>query len=262
MVHYTALVPVPSATDSVKHTIAELEKAFERLLLPYEIICIDDASPAASPIPFDEWMNQHSQLRVLRFDRPRGISAALCAGIAAARGDLILGIGPETPHAAEQVPHLISRLSRYDFVSAKQESTIPQAMSDHLVKLPKLFAGNSYRGHEPLCFAAKRSAVAGLALARGAVRVLPELVARRGYRVGRMMVAEGLPPRGTELRSSLVQRLTARWYSQRFEPHLASELRRDGTVASPTTTNRADRAVARAASPPPVVPLNQHGKPA
>ncbi len=262
MVHYTAIVSVSDAADPVKRLIAELGDALERLLLPYEIICIDDASPQASPDPFRDWMSERPHLRILRFDRPRGTSAALSAGIAAARGDLILSIDPALPRAAEYVPHLISRLSRYDFVTAEQARTLPQALRDRLARLPRLWAAQR-RSHESLCFATKRPPVAGLALPRGAFRVLPEMVAQRGFRVGRMIVGDGLPPRAVDLRSGFWQRIFARWLGRRFEPHLARELRPDGTSELLPAIVRADRVPGRALAPPSGVPLgHQHGNPA
>ncbi|MEX2113207.1 MAG: glycosyltransferase [Pirellulales bacterium] len=262
MVHYTAIVSVSDAAEPVKRLIAELGEALERLLLPYEIICVDDASPPATPDPFHDWLSQRPQLRVLRFDRPRGASAALSAGIAAARGDLILSIDPRLPRAAEYVSHLISRLSRFDFVTAEQARTLPQALFDRLTRLPRLLA-TQRRGNESLCFAANRPAVAGLALSRGACRVLPELVAMRGFRVGRMIVGDGLPPRTVGLRLGKWQRLIASCFGRRFEPHLARELRPDGTTEPLPTIIRAERMPGRVVAPRPSVPLgHQHGNPA
>jgi glycosyltransferase involved in cell wall biosynthesis len=263
MVHYTAIVLVPNAGSPVQALVASLCEAFERLLLPYEILCIDDASSTEPADNYDALRSEYPQLRVLRFDRPRGSSAALCAAIAASRGDVVLAIDANLSTAAAHVPHLISRLGRYDFVTVETLHTLPRAIVERLASWPRLLLSARRRAGEPLCFAAKRPAIAGMALADRSIRVLPEIVALRGYRVGSMLVAEGLPPRGMALRSRLVPRLIARWHSRRFEPHLALELRGDRPTPSTAAPIRMPAGHDRIATPQPNVPLGQqHGEPA
>jgi hypothetical protein len=261
MVHYTAIVLVPNAGDSpVQALLASLGEVFDRLLLPYEILCIDDGSSPQQADQYQGLLSKHSQLRLLRFDQPRGASAALSAAIAAARGDVIVGIDSNMADAAVHVPHLISRLGRYDFVSVEPLRTLPQAVAERLARWPRMLLSDRRRVGHGLCFAANRAAITGMALSKRAIAVLPEMVALRGDRVGRMFVADGLPPRVVALQPSLAPRLLARWHSRRFEPHLALELRGDRTA--PAAPIRPQAAFERAPAPLPHLPLGQHGEPA
>jgi hypothetical protein len=102
-------------------------------------------------------------------------------------------------------------------------------------------------GGEDFLWAAHRQAVSGLALAPAAHRVLPGIVAARGFRVCRLSLAQGLPPQGSSYSPRAVERLVAWRLARRFEPHLAGELARGNLVL-------AQRAVARDAPRPRHVP--------
>jgi hypothetical protein len=89
------------------------------------------------------------------------------------------------------------------------------------------------------------------------------MVALGGFRVGRMLVAAGLPPQGAALRSNVFERLAARWHSRRFTPHLALELRGDGGSSHGAAASRPQAGPERVILPTPNVPLGQqHGEPA
>ena len=249
MVHYSVLVPVPNATNAMTGLLEQLGQVFERLLLPYEIICIDDGS--AQPLA-DVWHPQTDKLplRVLRFDEPRGASAALTAGIAAARGDLILGLSPAPHIPVDRLPHLISRLSRFDFVVARPREPLIPSLRRGLIGVGRLLrpARGAARGAFVLCRrAASRSP--GCRCRVAALRVLPELVARRGFRVCQLNIAEGMPPRGDRLRSGWLKRITAAWLGRAFEPHLARELARPQQTEHARVVGRADLPRRRADGP-------------
>ena len=84
MVRYSVLIPARDSTHVVGWLTDELDQILGELLLPYEIICVDDGSALAEVDALEALLRRHPALRVLRFDQQRGISAALSAGIAAA----------------------------------------------------------------------------------------------------------------------------------------------------------------------------------
>ena len=58
MIHYSVLIPQRDAIDAVGRLLPRLEALLDRLILPYEIISVDDASQAAEtakwePLPVD-----------------------------------------------------------------------------------------------------------------------------------------------------------------------------------------------------------------
>jgi glycosyltransferase involved in cell wall biosynthesis len=258
MVHYTVLVPARDAADAVARLLPQLDGVLAALLLPYEILCVDDGSQSSAWRALEACRAGHPRLRLLRFDRPRGTSAALTAGLAASRGELVVGLSAEPCFELRLIPHLISRLSQYDLVVGEPERSLWQCATTPLRHLSRLLANERRRpcGRE-LFFAARREAVSRLGLIRRASSFLPAIVEHRGFRVCRMTIAEGLPPRGEQFRASWVERLAARWFDRHFEPHLASEPPSAPAAARLPLSARADAARARYVGPAALSPQQQ-----
>lgn len=224
MVHYSLLIPERDAASTVERMLPQLDAALSALVLPYEIICIDDGSSGTID-SLSELQTRYPALRVLRFAEPRGTSAALTAGLNAARGDLVIAVQPNTPHAARWLPHLIARLSQCELVVARRERPIAEEAFERAGRTAAaLVPGATVSPREDLFWAATQSAVAELNLNRGAFRLLEAIVARRGMRVCQLTLADDLPPRGKNYVLNRVDRAAAWWLDRRFEPHLASEL--------------------------------------
>ncbi len=238
MVHYSVLIPARDATAGVTRLVPGLCQALERLILPYEIICVDDAS-AADGNGLDRLPLGYPALRLLRFDQPRGVSAALSAAIAASRGDLLIAMDSQASGAPHLIAQLISRLSQYDFVFAQFVSG-RRELGERLSRVARSLAGSAQlMSSEGFLWAARREAVAGLGPTRGAFRMLPSLVARRGFRVGRLKLIEGATPRGSIYQPGLLERLAGGWLDRRYEPHLARELARGERTTPRMPTDRA-----------------------
>jgi hypothetical protein len=249
MVHYSVLITQRDALGAVGRQLPLLCQMLQDLILPYEIICIDDASEAPSAARLARFLREFPPLRVLRFDSPRGTSAALSAGIAASRGDLVIALDANTRVAAGTLGQLISRLSQHDLVFADSERSRAAELCEPLSRFPRLLAAHpELHAREGFFWAARREAVSSLALAPGAFRVLPGLLAARGFRVCRLTLAAGLAPQGSRYAPGTLERLAIRWLSRRFEPHLAGELRRG-------EANLPQRSIAREAVRPHHVPL-------
>jgi hypothetical protein len=261
MIHYSVLVPHRDTGGAISRLMAQLSQAIEKLVLPYEIICIDDASAAPGARVLEDLLEETSHLRVLRFDRPRGTSAALCAGTLAARGDLVIAVGADTRFSMRYLPHLIARLSQCDFVFARNQRPLAVELGEPIAQLPRLLAGaGQLHRSEDIFWAARREAVADLALARGTFRVLPALVAKRGFTVCQLTLAPGLPPQGAPFRTGWLHRLATGWLDRRFEPHLARELARGDLAAPRLRIGRADVMQGRVLPPTATVPVEDQGR--
>jgi glycosyltransferase involved in cell wall biosynthesis len=258
MVRYSVLMPQRDSWHAARQLLPALRQVLENLLLPFEIICIDDASESAGEL--DELLDEYRQLRIVRFDRSRGISAALCAGLAAARGEVVIAIDANTRFSMRYVPHLIARLSQNDLVIAEPERSLGAAVFAPISKFARLLWGSArLHASEDLFWAARREAVAGLALPRGAFRALPELVVKRGFRICRLTLAEGLPPQGAEFRPGVFERLAARWLDRRFEPHLGREVVRGDAGRRQLKLARVDGSHARTLPSANVAPVKKEG---
>jgi glycosyltransferase involved in cell wall biosynthesis len=229
MVHYSVVIPQRNSAQGMQSLVARLEAALEPLVLPYEIICVDDASDAANRRQIELLRGEQSRLRLLRFDEPRGTSAALSAGIAATRGELVIAVGTQGNESIKHLPHLIAHLSRHDLVVAKNEERLGSALRAGSARLFRALAADAdLRSGETLFWAASRRVVYSLALARGAFRALPEIAAKRGFRICQLTVAPDLPVHDRTWNPGMAGRITAYWLDRGFEPHRASEATANG----------------------------------
>ena len=231
MIQNTVLIPQRNAHQHMARLLPRLESVLDQMSQPYEVIVIDDGSPPPAQQPLRQLQSLHPCLRVLRLDRHVGSGAALTAGIAAARGQVVVAIDPHGRYSLEDVPRLIQRLSRADAVFGCRRARRATRSLRALLQLPRRLArGLLVRDPRCLFWAARHEALEGLELSGRRYRHLPEMVARSGYRVGQLHV--GQLPRG---RTPGVERphwrmtdwrelpLVGRW-SRRAHPVTVTEL--------------------------------------
>jgi glycosyltransferase involved in cell wall biosynthesis len=228
MVHYSVIIPQRDCGEAVRRQLPRLRAELDRLRLPFEILCVDDGSSAPTLETLAGLQVAEPTLRLLRFDNPSGTSTALSAGIAAARGDIVIAIEPGNHYSPEQIPHLIAGLSRLDLVVGRLRLGTWRKFWHRVGRIPRwLLLGIEVRHPECLFWAARREAVAEIPLARGMRRYLPWLVARRGFRVGDMYVRENAErTRLHDPPANPLDLLTAWWTCRRWRNDTAHEVGR------------------------------------
>jgi dolichol-phosphate mannosyltransferase len=228
MVHYSVIIPQRDCGEAVRRQLPRLRAELDRLRLPFEILCVDDGSSAPTLETLAGLQAAEPVLRLLRFDRPTGTSTALSAGIAAARGDIVIAIEPGNHYSPEQIPHLIAGLSRLDLVVGRLRLGAWRKFCHRVARIPRwLLLGIEVRHPECLFWAARREAVADIPLARGMRRYLPWLVARRGFRVGDMYVRENAErTRLHDPPANPLDLITAWWTCRRWGNDTAHEVGR------------------------------------
>ncbi len=202
MIQHTVLIPERNAHQLVAGLLPRLESVLDQMSRTYEVIVIDDGSPSPSQHPLRQLQSQHPCLRVLRLDRHAGPGAALTAGIAAARGQVVVAIDLHGRYSLDDVPRLIQRLSRADAVfGCRRNGYAVRGAAGRAATSATAGAGTLVRDPRCLFWAARHEALEGLELSGRRYRHLPEMVARSGYRVGQLHVDQ--LPRG---RSPAVQK--------------------------------------------------------
>ncbi len=83
---------------------------------PYECLFVNDASTDGTREALDALSADDARVRVLHFVENRGQSAALIAGLRAARGDYLLTIDGDLQNDPADFPKLIELLADYDCV--------------------------------------------------------------------------------------------------------------------------------------------------
>jgi glycosyltransferase involved in cell wall biosynthesis len=202
MIHFSAIVPYRGASDELRRQTARVAEVLRGFGVPFEILLVEDG-PSGGDRPAPIELDHHAlpSVRFLRLNHRGGLSAALSAGIAAARGEVLFGMAPDGQFRAEQIGWLVERLSRADLVVGRRPR--PRWMKAWLAaaRLPRrLFLGLDARDPDCLFWAARREAVERLTLSAGMHRFLAPLVAARGYRVCEIHVDAAGPSRGAEHR--------------------------------------------------------------
>jgi glycosyltransferase involved in cell wall biosynthesis len=231
MIDVTVLIPQREATEDVARLLPRLKRVLAQRERPCEIICIDDGSgtPCLSALRL---LCQTTSVRLLRLDRPAGLSAALTAGIAAAQGEVVVAIEASGQYEPEQIPWLLERLARADLVLGRRQVERSIKLRQALLQLPRrLLLGLEVRDPDCLFWAARREAIAGLDLQPGMHRFLGSLVTTRGYRVAEIHVDhQPIRSRWDDSQPSLGNLFSVWWQRRRWRPYSVEEVATDSTA--------------------------------
>lgn len=231
---YSVVLPQRDAGDQVRQQLPELCRTLNALGKAHEIVCVDAGSGTSTLRLLQSLMMDHAALRVLSIAEPCGLSAALNAGIAAARGNIIIAVESGGRYPACQIADLLHHLSRADLVMGQRRLNRAAKAWQRIARLPRMLTvGLEAKDPECMFWAARREAVEGLPMSRGMYRYLATLVARRGYRVtetyvedraGTASLRDGWPNPG--------DLLTAWWLGRRLQWPQFEELMLDEAEAS------------------------------
>jgi glycosyltransferase involved in cell wall biosynthesis len=112
------ILPIYNEAESLPHLLKELAPALEATEHTFEIICIDDGSSDGS---FEELKKLHLQderVRLIRFRRNFGQTAAFAAGFNRARGDVVITMDADLQNDPADIPRLLAKIAEgYDVVS-------------------------------------------------------------------------------------------------------------------------------------------------
>ncbi|MFC2029423.1 glycosyltransferase family 2 protein [Chloroflexota bacterium] len=114
----SVVVPVLDEEESLPLLHERLTEALAEAGYEYELIIIDDGSTDRSFEILCELQAQDEHLRVVRFRRNFGQTAAFAAGFDRAQGDVIITIDADLQNDPADIPALVSKMDEgYDVVS-------------------------------------------------------------------------------------------------------------------------------------------------
>ena len=112
------VVPIYNEVESIPALLRELHAALDHTGLDYEIICIDDGSPDGSFQLLAEAAASDPRLVVGTFRRNFGQTAAMQAGISAARGEVVATLDADLQNDPADIPRMLAKLEEgYDLVA-------------------------------------------------------------------------------------------------------------------------------------------------
>ena len=114
----TVIIPVYNEEDSLKILVPKLITVMNKLRKEYECIFVDDGSTDKSFAILKNFIKEFSGLKIIRFRRNFGQTAALTAGIDHAQGKIIIPIDADMQNDPEDIPLFLNKIEEgYDVVS-------------------------------------------------------------------------------------------------------------------------------------------------
>ena len=189
----SVVVPVHNEERSVALLLDELDSALQPLGKPWEVVFVDDGSTDGSYAALTRLHAGRDDVTVVRLRRNFGKAAALAAGFAHARGDVIVTIDGDLQDDPAEIPRLLVKLDEgFDLVSGWKSRRRDPLRRRVLSRLFNAVAGwvSGVRLHDINCGlkAYRADVVRGLRLYGELHRFIPVLAHHRGYRIAELPV--------------------------------------------------------------------------
>lgn len=185
----SVVIPVANEQD----TVAPLCRALEQVLPgPYEIIFIDDGSTDGTWAELAK-LHDRERIRAMRFRRNFGKTAALRAGFAASRGEVVFTMDGDLQDDPQEIPRFLEMIDQgYDLVSGWKKHRQDPRTKVIASRIFNFVVGrvSGVRLHDVNCgFKAYRGELARSLRLQGEMhRFTPVLAHAMGYRVGELIV--------------------------------------------------------------------------
>src|SRR5256885_1388938 len=176
------IVPVFNEAENMSILQSELRNALGGF--DHEIVFVDDGSTDRSA----EKIERAPNVRVLRFEKNTGQSAALYAGIRAARGETIVMIDSDLQNDPADIPRLIAEISRdADLVCgyrAKRKDTLTKRLTSRIANFVRSrFTKDYVRDTGCTLKAIRAECATSLIPFKGMHRFIPALLRGAGYQL-------------------------------------------------------------------------------
>jgi glycosyltransferase involved in cell wall biosynthesis len=182
MPYLSVVVPLFNEEDNVPILQAEIERALKGR--DYELILVDDASTDSTV----SRVKLVDNVRLLRFVKNEGQSAAMLAGIAAARGECIVMLDGDLQNDPADIPRLIEALEGgADLVCgyrARRADSLTKKITSRVANFVRSrFVGDGVRDTGCTLKAMRRECASALVPFKGVHRFIPALVKNAGYKL-------------------------------------------------------------------------------
>jgi glycosyltransferase involved in cell wall biosynthesis len=190
----SVVIPAYNEEENVPILYEKLKKVLDGLGQDYEIIFVDDGSTDGTYQRLKQLAEKDSRLKVIRFKRNYGQTAAMSAGFEHAKGDVIITLDADLQNDPEDIPLLLEKLEEgYHVVSGWRKDRKDPFLSR---KLPSMVANwliskiTGVHLHDYGCTlkAYRAEVVKDLELFGDMHRFLPALTKRGGAKITEVVV--------------------------------------------------------------------------
>jgi glycosyltransferase involved in cell wall biosynthesis len=191
--YLSVVVPLFNEEESLQELYQRILAAVEPLKKPFEIIFVDDGSTDRSFAVLSELHNKDPRIKVIRFRRNFGKSAALSVAFKEAQGEYVVTMDADLQDDPAEIPGLLEVMGdQYDLVSGWKKKrfdpvskTIPSRFFNYVTS--KM---TGIKIHDFNCGlkAYRREVVKEITVYGELHRYIPALAHWAGYRVGEKVV--------------------------------------------------------------------------
>lgn len=177
-------VVIPLFNEEENLPVLQKELADALAGLSYEIVFVDDASRDGTLSRIE----RRPEIRVLQFEKNAGQSAAMFAGIHAARGSVIVLLDGDLQNDPADIPKLLAEIERgFDLVCgyrAKRKDTLVKKITSRVANFVRSrFTRDGVRDTGCTLKAMRRECAQALIPFYGMHRFIPALVKGAGYQL-------------------------------------------------------------------------------
>ena len=192
-VELSVVIPLYNEEQNVAPLLAELSAILTSMPVPHEVVLIDDGSTDGTFEVLRRIQKNHQHVRVVRFARNVGQTAAFAAGFAYARGQFIVTFDGDLQNDPADIPRLLEIARTHDVVCGWRKDRkddfltryVPSVIANQLIGLV-----SGVHVHDVGCSLKvfRAEVVKPLKLTPGMHRYLPALASQLGDRVTEVVV--------------------------------------------------------------------------
>jgi glycosyltransferase involved in cell wall biosynthesis len=132
----SVVVPLYNEQDNLGLLIDRLSSALEKLVLPYEIILVNDGSEDDTRVAIAVQAAKDDRVKGIHLRRNYGQTAALVAGFHHARGEVVVTLDGDLQNDPDDIGTLLKKMSEgYDVVSGWREDRQDHALRRNMPSL-------------------------------------------------------------------------------------------------------------------------------
>jgi glycosyltransferase involved in cell wall biosynthesis len=201
------VLPIYNEEESLPHLLDELLPALEATGRAFEIICVDDGSRDNSFAELQNLRARDQRVRVVRFRRNFGQTAAFAAGFDRAKGDIVITMDADLQNDPADIPKLLAKMDEgFDVVSGWRVERWKEGLGSLIArKLPSatanwlISAGTGVFLHDYGCSlkAYRREVVKSIRLYGDLHRFIPAIASYYGVSVAEVPVTYRMRQYGT-----------------------------------------------------------------
>ncbi len=190
----SVVIPLRDEEESLKELHQQLRSTLGRMNVRYELLFIDDGSTDKSfQVLRDLKRADHSHVRIIRFRRNFGKSAALAVGFDKAQGKYVITMDADLQDDPAEIPALIKKLEEgYDLVSGWKKvrkdpitKTIPSKFFNFVTRV---LSGINIHDFNCGLKAYRNEVVKSVSVYGELHRYVPVLAKNEGFKIGEMVV--------------------------------------------------------------------------